>query len=260
MQDHPESQWTPVTREYRRRRWNQCLRRTISKAWWVLCRHCHQCIHPEAQGEQSLPSWLDGSQENIAISKFNSRSEIETWWRWAARSKRWWWLRGRPSRSKIELGIHFPFRWTYFVVGSEAVQCSGSSTEAEYVALGEAGRELLWLQKHLKDVGEKTTGPFVIREDNQSCLAMLRAEGGCRWTKHIDTRYNFIRDLVNNNVIQIQYCPSELMIADVLTKPLSKVKCRKKMGLQSLIAWGGVKESMHAGLNLIIVVMYTYVQ
>lgn len=66
------------------------------------------------------------------------------------------------------------------MVGSEAVQCSGSSTEAEYVALGEAGRELLWLQKHLKDVGEKTTGPFVIREDNQSCLAMLRAEGGCR--------------------------------------------------------------------------------
>lgn len=66
---------------------------------------------------------------------------------------------------------------------------------------------------------------------------MLRTEGGSRRTKHIDTRFNFIRDLVSNKVIQVVYCPTESMIADALTKPLAKVKletCRKKMGLQSM--------------------------
>lgn len=89
-----------------------------------------------------------------------------------------------------------------------------SPTEAEYVAVFEA----------------------CLYEDNQSCIAMLRSEGGSRRTKHIDTRFNFIRDLSNNNIIEVLYCPTELMTADALTKPLSRVKLeifRKKMGLQS---------------------------
>ncbi|XP_049294175.1 uncharacterized protein LOC125769485 [Anopheles funestus] len=139
----------------------------------------------------------------------------------------------RKSNSGFIFHVGGPISWAV-----RKQQCvTLLSTEAEYAALAEACRVLLWLRKLMKDIGEDTTEPIVIREDNQSCMAMLRTEGGNRRTKHIDTRYNFIRDLASNNVIKVQYCPAECMIADALTKPLSRVKleiCRKKMGLQSL--------------------------
>ena len=43
-------------------------------------------------------------------------------------------------------------------------------------------------------------------------------------TKHIDTRFHFIRDLIKDNVIEIKYCPTEHMLADILTKALAKDK------------------------------------
>ncbi|XP_065082125.1 uncharacterized protein LOC135704599 [Ochlerotatus camptorhynchus] len=53
-----------------------------------------------------------------------------------------------------------------------------SSTEAKYVALSEPSRELLWLMKLLKDVGEPILAPVVVHEDNQSCIAMLKSADG----------------------------------------------------------------------------------
>jgi hypothetical protein len=43
-------------------------------------------------------------------------------------------------------------------------------------------------------------------------------------TKHIDTRFHFIRDLIKDNVIEIKYLPTDHMIADILTKALPRVK------------------------------------
>lgn len=104
-------------------------------------------------------------------------------------------------------------------------QCvSLSSTEAEYVALSEASQELLWLLKLMHDIGEDVDKPVVIHEDNQSCIAMLSSTTGSRRTKHIDTRYNFVKELVSTGIIQVHYCPTESMVADILTKPLAKVK------------------------------------
>ena len=111
-----------------------------------------------------------------------------------------------------------------------------SSTEAEYIALSEACRELLWIRKLMEDVGEKNEDPIIVREDNQSCISMLRSEGGTRRSKHIDTRYNFVQELVKTGVIDVQYCPTQSMIADCLTKPLARVKLelhRRQIGIVS---------------------------
>ena len=54
-------------------------------------------------------------------------------------------------------------------------------------------------------------------------------------TKHIDIRYHFIREAIQDQVIEVCYCPSEDMIADLLTKPLSKGKfeaLRDQMGIK----------------------------
>ncbi|XP_065085819.1 uncharacterized protein LOC135707834 [Ochlerotatus camptorhynchus] len=102
-----------------------------------------------------------------------------------------------------------------------------SSTEAEYVALAEATKELLWLLKLMRGLGEDIQQPVTVYEDNQSCISMLSAEGVTRRTKHIDTRYNFVRDFYGSGVLNIVYCPSEEMLADALTKPPGRIKLQK---------------------------------
>ena len=46
-------------------------------------------------------------------------------------------------------------------------------------------------------------------------------------TKHIDIKYHFIRELFQEKNIDIKYCSSEIMVADLLTKPIEAVKIRK---------------------------------
>lgn len=54
-------------------------------------------------------------------------------------------------------------------------------------------------------------------------------------TKHIDIRFHFIRDALKNHLIQLEYLPSEEMLADILTKGLTKFKhVRCTIGLELL--------------------------
>ncbi|KXJ73441.1 hypothetical protein RP20_CCG015856 [Aedes albopictus] len=62
---------------------------------------------------------------------------------------------------------------------------------------------------------------------------MLTSNGEKR-SKHIDTKFHFVKHLAERNEINVTYCPTETMIADVLTKPLNRVRfemLRKKMGI-----------------------------
>lgn len=102
-----------------------------------------------------------------------------------------------------------------------------SSTEAELIALTEAVKESIWLKKLLKEIDFKIQDKIVIFEDNESTRKIIMTDKQSNRTKHISVRYHFIRDLVKKNEISIDYCPSDDMIADTLTKPLSRVKFQK---------------------------------
>lgn len=111
-----------------------------------------------------------------------------------------------------------------------------SSMEAEYIALSEACKEVVWLRRLLEEIGEKQNDPTVILEDNRSCIDFVREERLSRRSKHIDTRLFYTKDLAEKGVVALQYCSTENMTADVLTKPLGAVKQRRfaeKMGLVS---------------------------
>lgn len=112
-----------------------------------------------------------------------------------------------------------------------------SSTEAEYISLSECCQELMWLKKLMKDFGESVKKPICIFEDNQSCIKQLsQAKTIGKRSKHIDTKYHFVKDLFEQEQIDVTYCPSEDMLADILTKPLSRVKLeilRDRIGLRS---------------------------
>ena len=97
-----------------------------------------------------------------------------------------------------------------------------STAEAEYVALSAATQEAIWLRRLLADVGEPLEDPIVINEDNQGAIAMAKNPVGHARTKHIDMRYHFVREGVQNGAIILKYVASGDMIADILTKPLPK--------------------------------------
>ena len=102
-----------------------------------------------------------------------------------------------------------------------------SSTEAEYIALTESLQEVLWLRRLLKDFNQDVSQPITVYEDNQNCIRLLQNPKSSLRTKHIDIKYHFVRDLYQSKDSDLRYCPSEHMIADLLTKPLESVKIRQ---------------------------------
>lgn len=96
-----------------------------------------------------------------------------------------------------------------------------SSTEAEFIALSETCKEAIWLRKLLEDMEIIQASPTVIYEDNQSCLSIIKEEKLSNRTKHIDTKRYFVKNNVDKNYVICKYCPTENMVADMMTKPLN---------------------------------------
>ena len=63
--------------------------------------------------------------------------------------------------------------------------------------------------------------------DNQGAIALSKNPVNRQRSKHIDVKYHFIRTTLNEGKIDIVYCPSEEMVADILTKPVPKVRIIK---------------------------------
>jgi len=102
-----------------------------------------------------------------------------------------------------------------------------STMEAEYIALSNALKEALSLQRMEKSFqtknSEEEESPIIIFEDNQSAINTSNNLIRNDRSKHIDVRFHFIREKVANKEVQIKYCQSSNMIADILTKPLGKI-------------------------------------
>jgi hypothetical protein len=96
-----------------------------------------------------------------------------------------------------------------------------------YIAIAEASRELLWIRRLLEDFHIEQTKPIRIYADNQSAIKLIKTGESRNKTKHIDVKYHFVTDLEKKKIIEIRYCPTAEMIADVMTKPLGAVKLKK---------------------------------
>ena len=112
-----------------------------------------------------------------------------------------------------------------------------STSEAEYIALSAAAQEAAWLQKLFSDL-LMSSQPIVMMEDNQGAIALAKNPIAHSRTKHIDIRFHFIREAQENGVIQVCYCPTEEMLADIFTKPLPRhlfERLRKLLGMEHII-------------------------
>ena len=147
------------------------------------------------------------------------------------------WAEDRVDRKSNSGYIVFAFGGTISWACRKQVCVSLSSTEAEYVALSEATQELIWLQRLSQDFSINIQYPVQILADNQSAIKMIDNHKFSNSTKHIETRYHFIKDIKEQGSINIKYVPAEDNIADMLTKALGGIKIkdlRTRAGLTDL--------------------------
>jgi transposase InsO family protein len=135
---------------------------------------------------------------------------------------------GDIQDSKSTSGYCFEIGGTLVSWKSSKQGCVALSTaEAEYVALSSAAQEATWLRELCKDVGYKSSGPTIIYEDNQAAIKMAKNSCYHGRTKHISIRYHYIREQVSSNVIELRYCRTDEMKADIFTKGLNTGKFTK---------------------------------
>jgi hypothetical protein len=84
----------------------------------------------------------------------------------------------------------------------------------------------VWLRQLYTDIATTNSllDPTIIHVDNQSAIAIANNTKSNKRTKHIDIRYHYIREAIANNAIVTKYCPSNQMLADILTKGLPRDK------------------------------------
>jgi hypothetical protein len=98
-----------------------------------------------------------------------------------------------------------------------------SATEGEYMSGSYATRQGLWLRRLLTEIGlELDDIPTTLFLDNRGAMDLSKEARHHQRTKHIDIHHHFIRERVEDRTFEIIHCPSELMLADGLTKPLPR--------------------------------------
>lgn len=111
-----------------------------------------------------------------------------------------------------------------------------SSTEAEYVALAETCKEVMWLKKLIKFFNVTSKLPTTVFTDSQSCLKMIANEKFSNRTKHIDTKFHFSKNCVMKKEIELIYVETSNNVADLFTKPLASTKIKHLRTLAGVIS------------------------
>ena len=147
-----------------------------------------------------------------------------------------------------------------------------STTEAEYITLTEASKEVIWMRQLLREIetremesfstdiqehhddstmqwepAEDTTSlpnfspPTTICMDNQGAMKLANNPQFHNRTKHNDIYYHFVRNTLAAGEVTLQYLPAADMVADILPKPLPQDKHEKHSGAISVrngAGWG----------------------
>ena len=108
-----------------------------------------------------------------------------------------------------------------------------SIMEAEYTALSDASREVIARTQLYAELRLKLSPPLLF-SDNQGALDIFEDSTNYQRAKHIDIRYHFIRHVLRNNQISIDYIPSSENPADILTKSLDGTKNQQCLNLVNL--------------------------
>ena len=113
------------------------------------------------------------------------------------------------------------------------------SCEAEFMAATEAAKQAIWLQELFAEVVEKPNEKVVVRIDNKSAITLTKNPVFHGRSKHIHKKYHFIRECIDNDLVEVEHVAGSLQKADILTKALGRTKfkeMRDLVGVKDLLS------------------------
>jgi hypothetical protein len=102
-----------------------------------------------------------------------------------------------------------------------------SSSEAEYVAISEVCAEIMFVKQVFEYLEVKISLPIQVMVDNIGAIFLTENQSVSQRTRHIDVRYHFVRNYVEDGVVQINFVRSEDNDADLFTKNLGTEKFKR---------------------------------
>ncbi|GKB76170.1 retrovirus-related pol polyprotein from transposon TNT 1-94 [Tanacetum coccineum] len=112
-----------------------------------------------------------------------------------------------------------------------------STTEAEYIAMSGCCAQILWMRSQLKDYGFDFN-KIPLYCDNKSAIALCCNNVQHSRSKHIDIRHHFIREQVENRVVELYFVETNYQLADILTKASPRERFEfllPRLGMKCLI-------------------------
>jgi len=117
----------------------------------------------------------------------------------------------------IRIGKHGP---CVSARSSKQKMITTSSTDSEVLSAFEAMPQITIARQLIEAFGYDTTP--ILHQDNKSAITMMHnGQGSAKHTKHFDMRLQFLKEAISNGEIELEYTPTEEMVADMLTKPMS---------------------------------------
>ncbi|KAJ1583776.1 hypothetical protein NDA15_006675 [Ustilago hordei] len=182
----------------------------------VLTRHMHEPSQEHYQAAQQVLHYLKGTKDvglvyrgNMSQEPLIAHSDVN----WASDAT----IQRRSTLGSVALVYGNPVAWK-----SATQKCVSLSTiEAEFIAATEATHEVLFLKQLLHLIGIATGTPTVY-SDNTGCIQVSKDPAQHWKLKHIDTKYHFIHNNVQEGRVQIKYMDTTRNLADVLTKPIRR--------------------------------------
>ncbi|XP_052135136.1 secreted RxLR effector protein 161-like [Oryza glaberrima] len=134
-------------------------------------------------------------------------------------------MAGDPDTRKSTTGVVFflgtsPVSWQS--VKQKVVALS--SCEAEYIAATTAACQGVWLSQLLGEINQEELDAFKLLIDNKSAIALSKNPVFHERSKHIATRYHYIRERVEDGSVHVEFVGTEGQIADILTKALGRTR------------------------------------
>ena len=118
------------------------------------------------------------------------------------------------------------FFWFWFdhLSSKKKIIVSLSFTEAKYVPFTSAGTQALWIREVLQEIEEKQIHPTMIFCHNMSAMKLSKNPIHNSMKKHFNLKYHFIRDLVQKKQVELKYINTQIQLADIFTKIVSKAQ------------------------------------
>ena len=110
-----------------------------------------------------------------------------------------------------------------------------STCEAEYIAACSATCQALWLSSLINELKVSLDEAIELIVDNISTIDLAKNPVSHGRSKHIDTKFHFLRDQVSKGIVKLRHCRSKVQLVDIMTKSFKAERFKVLRKLQNVV-------------------------